>query len=98
MLKSFGLLHYFTTFVFSDEVGAAKPAAHVFQCAREQFKVEYPQMLHIGDREANDIVGPHHVGMKSILYTGVIDRGTIDTKASARCEHYADLPAIIKTL
>lgn len=98
ILHAVGLLHYFQAFVFSDEVGAAKPAAHVFDCARSQFQVEYHQMVHIGDRESNDVLGPLQVGMKGILYTGVIDRGTQDSKASAICSHHDHLPSIIKRL
>ena len=54
--------------------------------------------MHIGDREANDILGPVHYGARSVLYTGVIDQGASSTRADAVCTHHDDLPSIIAAL
>ena len=52
----------------------------------------------IGVRESNDISRPLAIGMSAILYTGLIDRGSQKSLASAICRDYADLPDIIRGL
>lgn len=98
ILRGHGLLEYFSVFVFSDEAGAAKPARKVFDVASQGFGTALDGLVHIGDREANDVLGPHGVGAMSVLYTGCIDRGTDGTKASAVCTHHDDLPGVIADL
>jgi putative hydrolase of the HAD superfamily len=98
LLESQGLLGYFSYFVFSDEVGASKPASVVFEQAAQGLGVPLAHMVHVGDRESNDIAGPLAVGMQAILYTGVIDRGSAQTRANAICRDFAELPKIIKQL
>ena len=55
-------------------------------------------MVHIGDRDHNDIKGAQGLGMKAVLFTAKrgVDRET--TSADAICERHADLPAIIDRL
>jgi putative hydrolase of the HAD superfamily len=98
ILAGHGLRDFFEVFVFSDEAGASKPARKVFDVAVEGLGVELHELVHVGDREANDIVGPHGVGAKAVLYTGAIDRGSATTKADAVCTDLADLPGILATL
>ena len=98
MLKNEGLLQYFKHWVFSDEAGASKPAPAVFEQASAGLGIPLAQIVHIGDRENNDIAGSLAVGMAAILYTGVIDRGSAETRATAICRHYVELPAIIKQI
>jgi putative hydrolase of the HAD superfamily len=98
LLESQKLLHHFSCFVFSDEFGASKPAPTVFEQAAAGLGAPLAGIVHVGDRESNDIEGPLGVGMKAILYTGVIDRGSAQTRAHAICRDYADLPRLIKEL
>lgn len=98
ILEGWGIAHHFELFVFSDEAGAAKPAARVFDLATAAFGCEPSELVHIGDREANDIDGPLDYGAHAILYTGVVDRGASDTRADAVCTHHADMPGIIDRL
>ncbi len=98
ILEREGLLSYFSCFIFSDEAGASKPAPTVFEQASAGLDAPLAHILHIGDRESNDIAGPLAMGMKSILYTGVVDRGSAETQATAICHDYADLPEIIAHL
>lgn len=96
ILEREGLLPYFSHWVFSDEVGASKPAPIVFEQASAGLGVPLAHIVHIGDRESNDIAGPLAVGMRAILYTGVVDRGSGDSQATAICRDYADLPDMLK--
>ncbi len=98
LLDGQGILQEFDSLVFSDEVGFSKPTPAVFEKAAQDFGVELNQIIHIGDREQNDVDGPHAVGAKSILFTGVKDRGSENTNAEAICDDFSQLPAILERL
>lgn len=74
LLQQQGLLQYFSFFVFSDEVGASKPDIRVF--SRAAMGLGFPPRLvaHVGDRESNDVAGPLAIGMRAVLFTGIVDR------------------------
>ena len=97
ILSDYGLLKHFDHFVFSDEAGAAKPAARVFDLACAGLGVSAGELLHIGDREANDIAGPVAYGAHCVLYTGAIDRRAPgeQTQANAVVSDMAEMPASI---
>ncbi len=98
LLAQQGLLRYFSHFIFSDEVGASKPSPLVFRRAMNAFGLGASQIVHVGDRESNDVIGPLAVGMRAVLFTGIVDRGGDHTRANAVCRSYADLPAIVRRL
>ena len=56
------------------------------------------EIVHVGDRESNDVQGPLTIGMKAILFTGVVDRGSQQTRAHAVCRKLSDLPRIVGRL
>ncbi|HID51717.1 MAG TPA: HAD family hydrolase [Anaerolineae bacterium] len=95
ILERAGLLDYFTYCVFSDEGGAAKPHPRVSEMAAAKLDTSLDQIVHVGDRESNDVAGPLALGMKAILFTGAVDRGSEGTQAAAVCHNFADLPKII---
>lgn len=98
LLAQHGLLQYFSCTIFSDEVGASKPSNAVFRAASQALDVAPPSIVHVGDRESNDIEGPQAFGMRAILYTGVVDRGSARTRADAICRHLNDLPEIVRRM
>lgn len=99
LLKGEGLLQYFDHFVFSDEIGNSKPQPIVFESAINKFGIDPNELVHIGDREHNDILGPEKVGAHSILCTAAIDRGgSENSKADAIFSNYKELTSIIKSL
>ena len=97
-LEMHGLKQYFSGFAFSDEVGHSKPHRSMFASVADQLGVRMEEMLHLGDRDHNDIKGPHLLGMKAVLFTATRDRDKNATTADAVCERYADLPAIVERL
>ena len=98
MLDHHGLKQYFTGFVFSDEIDCSKPDPRMFHEAAEQLGVELSAMVHIGDRDHNDIKGPQALGMKAVLFTATRDADKETTSADAICNSHADLPAAIDKL
>ena len=98
LLQDEGLLDFFDVFIFSDEIGHAKPAPEVFQAAIQALLVEPNEIVHIGDRESNDICGPHQSGMKAVLCTAILDRGSNHTQADAKFNAYKFFPGAIERL
>ena len=98
ILAKYGLKDYFQGFAFSDEVGYSKPHRAMFESACAQMGVELDEIVHIGDRDHNDIKGPHALGAKGILFTGSRPADKDNTTADAICENYSDLPGIVDDL
>ena len=98
ILDKHGLKKYFSGFAFSDEVGHSKPHPAMFQSASEQLGIELNEIVHIGDRDHNDVKGPHSVGAKAILFTAARPDDRDITTADAICETHSDLPAIVDRL
>ncbi len=93
-----GLEDYFDGFVFSDEIGCSKPDPRMFQAAAEQLGVGLEAMVHVGDRDHNDVKGPQALGMKAVLFTAVRKADENNTSADAICRDHAELPGIIERL
>jgi len=98
ILAAHDLERFFETFVFSDEAGRSKPHRVAFDKAAAGLHVELGEMVHIGDRQHNDVAGPQALGMKAVLFVAsrAVDRE--NNTADAVCERHADLPAIINRL
>lgn len=97
-LEMHGLKKYFSAFAFSDEIGHSKPHRDMFASVAEQMGVRIEEMVHIGDRDHNDVKGPHALGMKAILFTATRDLDKAHTTADAICERHQDLAALVQGL
>jgi len=95
LLEVHGLKQYFSGFAFSDEVGHSKPHPGMFESAARQMGCAIPEMIHIGDRDHNDVKGPQALGMKAILFTAKRAHDRDTTSAEAICASHAELPATI---
>ena len=98
LLSGEGILNCFDHFVFSDEIGHSKPQPIVFESALKKFNIHASELIHIGDREHNDILGPKNAGINAILCTASLNRGSANTKAVAIFSNYNELPSIINSL
>ncbi len=98
ILEGHGLLQYFSGFAFSDEVGHSKPHRAMFDRACADLGVAVEEIVHIGDRDHNDVKGPHAIGAKAVLFTAARDSDKDNTTADAICESHSDLPAIVDRL
>jgi putative hydrolase of the HAD superfamily len=98
LLASYDLARHFDGFAFSDEVGHSKPHKSMFDSAARQMGVAVEEMVHIGDRDHNDVKGPQKLGMRAILFTATRAVDKERTSADAICERHADLAALIDRL
>ena len=98
LLENHGLAKFFSGFAFSDEVGHSKPHRSMFESAAGQLGVEIGEMLHVGDRDHNDVKGPQQLGMKAILFTASRDADKANTTADSICESFDELEAAIDQL
>jgi putative hydrolase of the HAD superfamily len=63
-----GILGYFCTTIFSNEVGIAKPNKRIFYMAAERLGVAPANIIHIGDDRHTDIFGASAAGFKTGWY------------------------------
>ncbi|MDR0758081.1 MAG: HAD family hydrolase [Tannerella sp.] len=69
VLKKTGIHHFFTFFVFSDEVRVSKPSARFFQHIHEGANMPGSSILHIGDNPKTDYRGAADFGFNALLIT-----------------------------
>ena len=98
LLELHSVRKYFQGFAFSDEVGHSKPHRDMFASVAEQLDVPIESMIHVGDRQQNDIEGPQAIGMRAVLFTATRDVDIEGNTADAVCGSYDDLVAIIDSL
>jgi len=98
ILSNYDLKKYFSAFAFSDEVGHSKPHRSMFDVVADELGFAVNELVHIGDRDHNDVKGPHALGAMAVLYTGSRDGDKDITTADAICDNHHDLPAVIERL
>ena len=98
LLRLHDLERYFSGFAFSDEIGHSKPHRAIFESAAQQLGVRFEEMVHVGDRDHNDVKGPQALGMKAVLFIATRDRDKNKTTADAICARHRDLPKVIDRL
>ena len=69
-----GMLSYFDTLTFSDEVKLAKPNDEIFLMTLRAMGASPSETVHVGDHVINDVVGAKRLGMKTIWITGFYER------------------------
>lgn len=66
VLEALGLASWVQTVTISSQVGAAKPAAQIFQAAWQAQGQPEPPLWHIGDSWEADVLGARSVGWRGI--------------------------------
>ena len=69
-----GMLGYFHTLTFSDEVKLAKPSGEIFMMTLRSLGAAPEQTIHVGDHVLNDVVGAKRCGLKTVWITGFYER------------------------
>ncbi len=97
LLDRWGVLGCFSSWAFSDEVGAYKPAAAIFDHALAGLGVEPHRAAHVGDLRATDVAGARAMGMLSIRYAGVHDDPPADGRPEAHhvIVHHDELDGVL---
>ncbi len=95
ILEGHGLKKYFSAFAFSDEVGHSKPHHSMFDAVAGQLGVEPNEIVHVGDRDQNDVKGPHAIGAHAVLFTATRPDDRDMTSADAICGSHKALPGVI---
>jgi putative hydrolase of the HAD superfamily len=98
ILEGHGIKQYFSAFAFSDEVGHSKPHRSMFDRAADELRIRVDEIVHVGDRDHNDVKGPQALGAKAVLFTASRDVDKNRTSADAICASHSDLPAAIDRL
>lgn len=98
-LENNGLLHYFSSFLFSNEAGYSKPDRRAYLSVLEECGCSPEASWHIGDRLKTDIRGAKEVGMKAILFTQIEDRtdqvGNVNTEPDAVCRNWEEVADLL---
>ena len=92
-----GVLPLFDHWSFSDDVGAYKPSAVIFEDALEGLGGLAPERTaHVGDLRRTDVAGALAMGMRAVRYTGVFDDDSADQpEADHVVAAHRDLPAVL---
>ena len=73
-LSNNGMLGFFETLTFSDEVKLSKPAKEIFLLTLRAMKSAPEQAVHVGDSVRNDVAGAKLCGLKTVWITGFSER------------------------
>jgi putative hydrolase of the HAD superfamily len=80
VLRNRGILDFFASTVFSDEVGLCKPHEAMFMAALRKLDAEPSEAVHVGDLLRTDVAGAKAMGMKAVW---------LKTKDTPRTERWA---------
>lgn len=99
-LEDTGMLGYFDTLTFSDEVKLSKPSDEIFLMTLRAMDASPSQAIHVGDHVQNDVAGAKLAGLKTVWITGFYEREDPDDPATEPDETVdglgAALPAIAR--
>ncbi len=66
-LARFGLFKYIDAFVFSSSAGVRKPHRDIYLKALRRIGLEADEVLFVGDRQHEDVLGPQMNGISAVL-------------------------------
>jgi putative hydrolase of the HAD superfamily len=75
LLRKYGVLGFFDSTVFSDQVSSRKPDRQIFERAVAALGAEPAKVVHIGDDPEADTWGAKKAGMKALLFDYPIPEG-----------------------
>lgn len=94
-LEQQDILHYFSAFAFSDEVGVSKPHVKAYRTVLDALQASPENSWHVGDLQRTDITGAKSAGMKAVLYTGISDTDRPENTADYVCDTWEAIADIL---
>lgn len=88
ILERLDLAHCFEAVVYSAEVGYEKPHEAIFREALDEIELPAGSVVHVGDRQIDDVEGAIAVGMHALL----IDR----SEGAGDVADLRELPAVLR--
>jgi len=84
LLEKDGARSFFTTTIYSMDIGHAKPRPEIFAAAVEALGVPAHEIVHIGDNERTDVRGALDAGMRAVRLDVVRSGGPSEAEFVAR--------------
>ena len=97
-LSNTGMLDFFDTLTFSDEVKMSKPAREIFLLTLRTLDAAPGQTVHVGDSIRNDIAGAKDCGLKTVWITGFSEREDPSDPATEPDETVDGLGAVVAAI
>ena len=97
-LANTGMLDYFDTLTFSDEVKLSKPAEEIFLMTLRSLDAAPAQAVHVGDSIRNDVAGARKCGLKTVWITGFSEREDPTDPATEPDETVDGLGAVVPAI
>ena len=93
-----GMLDYFDTLTFSDEVRLSKPAKEIFLLTLRSMNAEPGKTVHVGDSVLNDVAGAKKCGIRTVWITGFSERDDPDDPATEPDETVDGLGGVVPAI
>ena len=94
-----GILSYFDTLTFSDELGVAKPSRQIFLETLDNLGVQPNETVHVGDHLTPDVLGASRIGMRTIwVQTHGVDSYLAPVQPDFTVTSLGQVPQAIKHL
>ena len=97
-LANTGMLGYFDTLTFSDEVKLSKPSEEIFLMTLRSLDAAPAQTVHVGDSIRNDVAGARKCGLKTVWITGFSEREDPTDPATEPDETVDGLGAVVPAI
>ena len=97
-LANNGLLEFFDTLTFSDEVKMSKPAREIFLMTLRSLDAAPGQTIHVGDSILNDVAGARECGLKTVWITGFSEREDPSDPATEPDETVDGLASVVQAI
>ena len=97
-LANNGMLEYFDTLTFSDEVKMSKPAREIFLMTLRTLDAAPSQAVHVGDSIRNDVAGARECGLKTVWITGFSERDDPSDPSTEPDETVDGLSAVLQAI
>jgi FMN phosphatase YigB (HAD superfamily) len=100
IMEERGLGQHLEMTISSCEFGWRKPHPSIYEAAAAAMGVSASEVIFVGDRVEQDVVGPAKLGMRSVLTLQYRreEAGASEIRPDAVIEHLSELPAVAKDM